>query len=243
MHQIRFRDPSGYARTGSWTGDEVVFADRSYTMSEVDILPPCEPSKVVCVGRNYEAHAHERGEQPPQRPHLFLKPPSALAGHGDRVVLPEGARVDPEAELGVVIGTQCRHVDRSEALGVVAGFTCVNDVSNRTEQDQEQNWVRGKAFDNACPIGPVLASVDAVGEDARVVCRVNGGTRQDAPRSSMIFPVPVLIEAITRHMTLEPGDVIATGTPEGVAPIEDGDRVEVEVEGVGVLENTVTREG
>lgn len=225
-----------------WTGEAIVFADRSYALDEVDILPPCRPSKVVCVGRNYEAHASERGVDPPQRPHLFLKPPSAVAGHGDRLVLPKQARVDPEAELGVVIGEQARRVDRSDAWSIVAGFTCVNDVSNRTEQDREQNWVRGKAFDNACPIGPFLAPVDAVSEEARIVCRVNGETRQDAPRSRMLFPVPVLIEEITRHMTLEPGDVIATGTPEGVAPVEDGDRVEVEVEGVGVLANTVTRE-
>ncbi len=240
MHQVRFLDPSGYARTGEWTGESIIFADRSYELEDVDILPPCEPSKIVCVGRNYEAHAHERGATPPDRPHLFLKPPSAVAGHGDRLLLPQDARIDPEAELGVVIKEQCRNVDRSDAMSVVAGFTCVNDVSNRTEQDREQNWVRGKAFDNAAPIGPFLAPVSDVPQDARIKLRVNGETRQDAARTSMIFPVPVLIEEITRYMTLEPGDVIATGTPEGVAPIQDGDRVEVDIEGVGVLQNTVT---
>ncbi len=242
MKKVRFRDPAGAIRTGTYIDDEVRFGGRSYAWDEVTVLAPCQPSKIVCVGRNYAEHADERGARVPDRPHLFLKPPSSVASHRDRLVLPgQGTRVDPEAELGVVIGMQVRNVPRDEAMSIVAGFTCVNDLSNRTEQDREQNWVRGKAFDNAAPLGPVLTTPDELPGDARIGLRVNGETRQSARIDQMVFPVPRLIEEITRSMTLEPGDVIATGTPEGVAPVEHGDEIEVEIEGVGVLRNTVER--
>ncbi len=240
MHTARFLDPAGSVRRGRWTDEGLVFAGETYALEEVELLAPCEPSKIVCIGRNYAEHAAERGADVPDRPHLFLKPPSAVAGPYDTITVPAGKeRIDPEAELGVIIGQQCRHVDRADAMGVVAGYTCVNDVSNRDDQDREQNWVRGKAFDNAAPLGPVIASPDAVPEDASIELRVNGTTRQEGSLSQLIFQVPELIEEITRYMTLEPGDVISTGTPAGVAPIEDGDVVEVEVEGVGILRNTM----
>jgi 2-keto-4-pentenoate hydratase/2-oxohepta-3-ene-1,7-dioic acid hydratase in catechol pathway len=156
------------------------------------------------------------------------------------VTLPAGKeRVEWEAELGVVIGEQCRHVDAADAMDVVAGFTCVNDVSNRDDQRVETNWVRGKAFDGAAPMGPVVADAGDVPEDARIRLRVNGETRQDSSRAKLIFDVPTLVEEVTRYLTLEPGDVISTGTPAGVGPLSDGDRVEVEVEGVGTLEHAV----
>jgi len=243
MHQMRFRDPAGAVRTGEYDADSdtVSFGGRTYDTEEVDVLPPCEPSKVVCVGRNYAAHAEERGEDVPDCPLLFLKPPNALAGHGDTVELPAEKRVEHEAELAVVIGEQCKHVDEADAMDAVRGFACADDVSNRTDQREEQNWVRGKAFDGACPLGPVLATPDEVPEDASVELRVNGETRQSSTIERFIFDVPELIAEITSYLTLEPGDVILTGTPEGVGELADGDTVEVEIEGVGVLEHGVER--
>ena len=243
MHRVRFKDPAGSVRTGEWHGEEVSFAGRTYGTQEVDILPPSEPTKILCIGLNYAAHAEESGSEIPDRPLIFMKGLNALAGHGDTIPLLAGKeRIDYEAELGVVIGQQCRHVSASDAMDVVEGFTCINDVSNRDDQRQEQNWIRGKAFDNAAPVGPVLATPDEVPDDAYVRSRVNGELRQDSSRDDFIFTIPELIEEITTYVTLEPGDLIATGTPEGVGPLSDGDTVEIEVEGVGTLVNDVTAE-
>ncbi len=240
MKYVRFRDPSGAVRRGQFEDGVVYFGGETFDFDSVDVLPPCEPSKIVCIGRNYADHAAEMDSDVPDRALLFLKPPNTLAGHGDTITLPaEKDRIDYEAELGVVIGDQCRNVPESEAMDVVAGFTCVDDLSNRDDQRQEQNWVRGKAFDGACPIGPVLATPEEVPANAAVRSRVNGELKQDGSRSQLIFSVPELIAEITTYLTLEPGDVIATGTPEGVGPLEDGDAVEVEVEGVGTLEHKV----
>jgi 2-keto-4-pentenoate hydratase/2-oxohepta-3-ene-1,7-dioic acid hydratase in catechol pathway len=170
---------------------------------------------------------------------LFLKGPNAIAGHRDVITLPDKNRVDYEAEIGIVIQEQCRNVPESRAMDVVAGFTCVNDISNRDDQEVEQNWVRGKAFDNSAPIGPVIATPQKVPDDADVKLFVNGECRQNSQRSQFIFSVPELIQEITTYVTLEPGDVISTGTPAGIGPLEDGDEVEVEVEGVGTLQHSV----
>ncbi|GGK62148.1 fumarylacetoacetate hydrolase family protein [Haloarcula sebkhae] len=254
MKRVRFRDTAGNVRGGRWTvedGEPVVtaaagpygriaFGDESYDPDEVDILPPCEPTKVVCIGRNYADHAEEMDSDVPDRPMLFLKAPNAVASHGKHLTMPSGKeRIDYEAELGVVIGEQCRNVSESGAMDVVAGYTCVNDISNRDDQRREQNWVRGKAFDNACPIGPLVATPEHVPEDASIKLRLNGETKQSSSREHLIFSVPELIAEITSYMTLEPGDVIATGTPEGVGPMEDGDEVEVEIEGIGTLKHSV----
>ena len=241
MYRVRFRDPAGSVRQGEWVESEITFANQRYDPEEVDVLAPCEPTKIVCIGRNYAAHAEERDEELPDRPLLFLKPPNAVAGHGDTVTLPADRYVEHEAELGVVIGEQCRNVSEPEAEKAIAGYTCFDDLSNRDDQDEEQNWIRGKAFDNAAPMGPVLATPEEVPHDARIQLRVNGETRQDSSLEHLIFSIPELIAEITHYMTLEPGDVIATGTPEGVGPVEDGDRVEVEIEGVGTLEHGVRR--
>ena len=242
MKYVRFRDPAGAVRRGTLEDGTVHFANEAYDFEgdEIEILPPCEPSKLVCIGKNYADHAAEMDSEVPDRPMLFLKPPNTLAAHGDTVTVPAGKeRIDYEAELGVVIGEQCRHVPEADAMDVIAGYTCVNDVSNRDDQRQEQNWVRGKAFDGAAPIGPVLATPDELPENPFVRSRVNGELKQDGSLEQLIFPIPELIAEITTFLTLEPGDVIATGTPEGVGPLADGDAVEIEVEGVGTLEHSV----
>ena len=250
MRQIRFSD-DGEPRYGEVTDDGTIRADpkrggrvtdavETFDIDSVDVLPPCEPSKIVCIGLNYADHAAEQGMDVPDRPLLFLKTPNTVASHGSTLELPAGKEtIEHEAELGVVIGKRCRNVDPGDAEDVIAGYTCVNDISNRDDQRVEQNWVRGKAFDDAAPIGPVIAAPEDVPEDAAVRCRVNGELRQDSSRSEFIFDVPTLIEEITSYMTLEPGDVISTGTPEGVGPLADGDTVEIAVEGVGTLTNQV----
>lgn len=255
MKRVRFRDTAGSERTGKWVDDQgntagtevageagkLVFADQEYDPTAVDILPPCEPSKIVCVGRNYAAHADERGEEVPDRPLLFLKGPNAVASHGSDVRLLAGKdQMEYEAELAVIIGKQCRHVPESDAMSVVEGYTCLVDISNRDDQDRETNWIRGKAFDNAAPIGPVCADPEHVPDDASIELFLNGERKQASTLEYLIFSIPELIAEITTYMTLEPGDVIATGTPEGVGPLSDGDEVTVEIEGVGRLKHTVS---
>jgi len=176
----------------------------------------------------------------PDRPLLFLKGPNAVATHGSTVTLPAGKeRIDWEAEFAVVIDRQCRNVAREEALSYVAGYTCLNDISNRDDQDREVQWVRGKAFDNAAPMGPVLATPEEVPDDARIELRVDGETKQSSSIDQFFFSVPELIAEISQYLTLEAGDVISTGTPAGVGPLSDGDHVEVEIEGIGTLAHDV----
>jgi len=254
MKRVRFRDSAGNVRGGRWTvedGEELVtaaagpygrisFGDETFTPEEVEILPPCEPTKIVCVGLNYADHADEQGKDVPDRPLLFLKPPNTVTSHGKRVTLPaDKARIDFEAELGVVIGERARNVNANAAEDVIAGYTCVNDLSNRDDQEVEQNWVRGKAFDDAAPIGPLVATPEHLKDDATIESRVNGEVKQRSSIDQFIFSIPELVEEITSFMTLEPGDVISTGTPAGVGPLADGDEVEIEVEGVGTLRHTV----
>ncbi|WP_299263802.1 fumarylacetoacetate hydrolase family protein [Halorientalis sp.] len=254
MKRVRFRDSAGNVRGGRWTvedGEEFVtaaagpygrisFGDEKFAPDEVEILPPCEPTKIVCVGLNYADHADEQDKEVPDRPLLFLKPPNTVTSHNKTVALPANkARIDHEAELAVVIGERCTGVSTSEAMDCVSGFTCLNDLSNRDDQEVEQNWVRGKAFDDAAPIGPLVATPEHVPEDATIECRVNGNLEQQSSRDQFIFSIPELIAEITTYMTLEPGDVISTGTPAGVGPLADGDEVEVTVEGLGTLRNTV----
>jgi 5-carboxymethyl-2-hydroxymuconate isomerase len=202
--------------------------------------------KVICVGLNYDVHAGESGMELPSTPLLFGKYANALVGDGDAIVLPEGiGHVDAEAELAVVIGETVSRVAAGDALSVVAGYTCANDVSAREAQFADGQWFRGKGYDTFCPVGPALVELDDP-SDLRVRQRVNGEPLQDARTSSLIFPIPELIAYVSRAITLEPGDLILTGTPEGVGyfreprlPLRDGDVVEVEVEGVGVLRNPV----
>ncbi len=213
-----------------------------YQPSAVRLLAPVEPSKIVCVGLNYREHVKESqsATKEPDEPVLFLKPPSALIGPGEKIIYPETAeRVDYEAELGVVIGRECRNVAPVEAEDFIFGFTCVNDVTARDLQKKDVQWTRAKGFDTFCPVGPWV--VDKIKyENLLVESYLNGELRQSAKTSMMIFPVPVLISFISRVMTLLPGDLISTGTPAGIAPMKVGDRIEIRVEGIGSLVNDIT---
>ncbi len=197
------------------------------------------PSKIVCVGRNYVAHAKELGNEVPERPMLFLKPPSAIIASGEAIILPRASsRVEYEGEIGVVVGTRMRRASAAEAVRGIGGFTCVNDVTARDLQKGDGQWGRAKGFDTFCPVGPVTTN----GLDWRaleVITRLNGVERQRAPSSDMHFGIPELLSYISHVMTLMPGDIIATGTPAGVGPLAAGDVVEVEIPGVGILSNPV----
>jgi 2-keto-4-pentenoate hydratase/2-oxohepta-3-ene-1,7-dioic acid hydratase in catechol pathway len=197
------------------------------------------PTKIVGIGENYRAHAAEMGKGLPEEPLMFLKPPSALILDGAPIERPAGyARVDHEGELGVVIGQRARRVPRERALDVVAGFTCVNDVTVRELQKKDGQWARAKGFDTFCPVGPrIVPGLDP--SNLRIRVRVDGVVRQDSSTSDMIFDVPTLIAFVSAHMTLEPGDIISTGTPSGVGNLEPGNIVEVEIDGIGVLRNPV----
>jgi 2-keto-4-pentenoate hydratase/2-oxohepta-3-ene-1,7-dioic acid hydratase in catechol pathway len=201
------------------------------------------PGKIVCVGRNYAKHASELGNVVPSEPLIFLKPPSAVIPSGAPIVLPEGVgRVDYEGEIGVVIGTRARHVPEPDAWGVVAGFVAVNDVTARDLQHKDSQWSRAKGFDSFCPLGAVMPLREVRPETLQVITRVNGQERQRGEIGELAFSIPTLIAYISRIMTLEPGDLIATGTPEGVGPLSAGDEVEVTVTGVGSVRNPVVAE-
>ena len=212
-----------------------------YDPSAVKLLAPVEPSKIVCIGLNYKEHVKESqsADKAPDEPVLFLKPPSSLIGPGARITYPEMAgRVDYEAELGVIIGRECKNAAAIEAEDYIFGFTCVNDVTARDLQKKDGQWTRGKGFDTFCPVGPWI--VDRLKyEDLLVESYLNGQLRQSSKTSLLIFPIPELISFISKVMTLYPGDLISTGTPAGVGPMQPGDRIEVRIEGIGSLVNDV----
>ena len=201
------------------------------------------PGKIVCIGRNYVAHARELGNQVPDRPLLFLKPPSSLISSGEAIRLPpDSARVEHEAEIALVIGRRCRNISEADALSVVAGYAPLNDVTARDLQRLDVQFTRAKGYDTFCPVGPVVPAHGRDWRDLVVTCRVNGEERQRARADEMVFGVPALIAYITRVMTLEPGDLVATGTPAGVGPIGPGDTVEVSLEGLSAVVNEVIAE-
>jgi len=217
---------------------------REHSIEGIRLLPPCAPTKIVCVGRNYVEHAKELGNEVPSEPLIFLKPPSSMLAAGEQVVYPGlSQRVDFEGELGVVIGTRARRVRREEAMSHVLGYTVVNDVTARDLQKKDGQWTRGKGFDTFCPVGPwVVPATEVNLATLRVTTRLNGEVKQDGPITDMIFPVADIIEYVTQFLTLEPGDLIATGTPPGVGPMQPGAVVEVEINGIGLLRNTVVAE-
>jgi 2-keto-4-pentenoate hydratase/2-oxohepta-3-ene-1,7-dioic acid hydratase in catechol pathway len=213
---------------------------RAWRLDEVRLLAPVVPSKIVCVGRNYAAHAAELGNEVPKEPLIFLKPPSAIIGPGEPIVLVRYSKqVEHEGELALVVGRRCSHLDDdSDPLAYLLGYTCLNDVTARDIQKAETLFDRAKGFDTFCPVGPhIETALDP--HDVLVETRVNGAMRQSGRTSLMIYPVSFLVRWISRMMTLEPGDVIATGTPAGVGPLQPGDVVEVSISGVGRLQNPV----
>jgi 2-keto-4-pentenoate hydratase/2-oxohepta-3-ene-1,7-dioic acid hydratase in catechol pathway len=212
----------------------------SFPLSEVQLLAPVEPSKIVCVGRNYLEHAAELGNKVPEQPLLFLKAPSALIGPDEDILLPpESQQVEHEGELGVVIRRRASRIGEDEdPLSYVWGYTCVNDVTARDLQRKDVQFTRAKSFDTFCPAGPFIET-QADPLDLLVSTRLNGQVKQSARTSAMAFSVPFLIRYISHAMTLLPGDLIATGTPAGVSKMQQGDVVEVEVEGLGILRNSV----
>ena len=202
---------------------------------------PARPSKIVCVGRNYAEHAKELGNEVPQEPLIFLKPPSSLISDGDAIVYPPiSQRVDFEGELGVVIGRRSRNLPRSQALDAILGFTIINDVTARDLQKKDGQWTRGKGFDTFCPVAPWYVPRREVDLDSLEIRTVlNNDVRQRGFPREMIFPLDAIIAFVTQFMTLEPGDLIATGTPPGVGPMKPGDTVRIEITGLGTLQNPV----
>lgn len=210
-------------------------------LGSAQLLPPATPGKIVCVGRNYRAHAQELGNEVPSEPLLFFKPPSSLLAPGGTVLLPKASeRVDFEGELALVIGRRVRKLAADADLtGVIRGYTLADDVSARDLQKKDGQWTRAKGFDTFCPLGPVVSDeLDPLG-GATLETRVNGQVRQHASTADFIFTIPELLAYISAAFTLEPGDVILTGTPAGVGQLKPGDRVEVELSGIGTLAHGV----
>jgi len=213
---------------------------RTWRAADVRFVAPVQPGKIVCVGRNYAAHAAELGNEVPKEPLIFLKPPSSVIGPGEAIVLPaQSQKVEHEGELGLVVGRRCSHLkDSDDALSYLLGYTCVNDVTARDLQKADVQFTRAKGFDTFCPVGPhIETQLDPA--DVLVETHVNGARRQSGRTSLMIYPVAFLVRWISNVMTLLPGDLIATGTPAGVGPLVAEDAVEISVSGVGVLRNPV----
>jgi 2-keto-4-pentenoate hydratase/2-oxohepta-3-ene-1,7-dioic acid hydratase in catechol pathway len=250
MRTCRYRH-AGQERWGVIEGDRVrpltgepwaggLAEGKPLALGEVTLLAPVRPSKVVCVGRNYAAHAREMGNEVPAQPLLFLKPPSAVVGPGEAIRCPpQSADVQHEAELGVVVGRALSRASAAEARHAVFGYTCVNDVTARDIQREEKQFTRAKGFDTFCPVGPWIdTGLDP--SELAVSCRVNGTERQRGSTRDMVFDPYALLAFISNVMTLWPGDLVSTGTPDGVGRVQPGDVIEVEVGGLGVLRNPVT---
>jgi 2-keto-4-pentenoate hydratase/2-oxohepta-3-ene-1,7-dioic acid hydratase in catechol pathway len=218
---------------------EIQFTGQRMELAAIKLLAPVLPSKVVAIGKNYAEHASEMGGDVPEQPLIFLKPSTSVIGSGGTIDYPPSSeRVDFEGELAVVIGRLCRDVPASRAMEVVFGYTCANDVTARDQQKTDGQWSRAKGYDTFCPLGPWIET-DLDWADLRITTRLNGEVKQDAKTSQIVHRVPELVEYVTACMTLLPGDVILTGTPAGVGPMQIGDEVTVEIENIGRLINTV----
>jgi 2-keto-4-pentenoate hydratase/2-oxohepta-3-ene-1,7-dioic acid hydratase in catechol pathway len=251
MRIIRFREHTQEWPSWGWVSEDRVgliagspFSDfrreaAERPLSAVQLLPPVAPGKIICIATNYAAHAGELGTEVPALPLLFSKPPSSVIGPGEPILLPpQSQRVEHEAELAVVIGQRARWISPDEAPGYILGYTAANDVTARDLQNTDGQWTRAKGFDTFCPLGPWIEThLDP--SDLLVTCHVNGQLRQMASTRDMIFPVPQLLAFVSSIMTLEPGDVLLTGTPSGIGPLAAGDEVRVEIEGLGALANPV----
>ena len=250
MHKITRFQTTSYTGYGLLDGETIheletpwsTTRGRAHALAEVRLLAACAPSKIVCVGRNYRDPAKELGNEVPAEPLIFLKPPSSLIASGDSIVYPAiSENVNYEGELGVVIGPQAaRHVPAGQAQDYIFGYTCVNDVTARDLQRKDGQWTRGKGFDTFCPVGPwIVRREDVAFGDLRVRTLLDGEVKQDGSVQDMIFSVGAIIAFVTQFMTLEPGDLIATGTPSGVGPMQAGSMVSVEINGIGVLQNRI----
>jgi 2-keto-4-pentenoate hydratase/2-oxohepta-3-ene-1,7-dioic acid hydratase in catechol pathway len=213
---------------------------REYSLKEIRLLAPCQPGKIVCLGVNYHSHAEEFSHPVPAAPLIFLKPPTAVIGPEDNIVLPHNGRIDYECELAVVIGRAARHIGEKTAMDYILGYTCFNDVSDRDAQKQDQQWTRAKGYDTFAPMGPWLET-GVCPSDLKIETYLNGSCKQCSRTRHLIFGIPQLVSFISGVMTLLPGDVIATGTPSGVGPLHAGDSVEVRIEGIGTLRNSVIK--
>ncbi len=203
-------------------------------------MAPLNPTKIICVGKNYAKHAAEMGGEVPAEPLIFMKPPSALLDSGASIVMPsQSERVDYEGEIGIIIGRRATKVSQADAWSYVESILPLNDVTARDLQAKDNQWTRAKGFDSFCPVGTPVPVADVDLDALGVTTRVNGEVRQEGDASDMVFDIPTIIEYISNVMTLEPGDLIATGTPEGIGPLQAGDVVEVEVRGVGKVSNPV----
>jgi 2-keto-4-pentenoate hydratase/2-oxohepta-3-ene-1,7-dioic acid hydratase in catechol pathway len=229
---------------GEVKGDRVI-ADKglysdTFLLKDLQILTPVQPSKIICVGLNYIDHAKELGMDIPAEPVFFLKPASSILGHLGKIVYPEMSKhIDHEGELAVIIGKRCKNISQKDASNVIMGYTCFNDVTARDLQKKDVQWTRSKSFDTFAPMGPYIADPMLDVSKLAIRTRVNGELHQNSNTANLIFNVPYLIEFISSIMTLERGDIISTGTPAGVGELSVGDDVEVEIENVGLLKNTV----
>lgn len=253
MQLVRFASPGGTPGYGLLDGDRVreiygsiygsfKVGTRSWSLDQVTLHAPAQPGKIIGVARNYAEHAEELGNKVPTEPMLFIKASTSIIGPGDPIIIPHDVgRVDYEGELAVVIRRKARYVAESDAAQYILGYTCLNDVTARDLQKRDTKFARAKGFDSFCPIGPWLVTgISPL--NRRIRTTVNGEVRQDGDTRDMIHGIWALIAFISRIMTLQPGDVIATGTPRGVGPIVPGDKVCVEIEGIGTLENPVIAE-
>jgi 2-keto-4-pentenoate hydratase/2-oxohepta-3-ene-1,7-dioic acid hydratase in catechol pathway len=245
MNIIRYSLNRHTPSTANDSDPNVRRGDASALPAGARLLPPCSPSKIVCVGRNYAEHAKELGNEVPQEPLIFLKPPSSLIASGDAIVYPKlSQKVDFEGELGVVIGKLARNVKSTDAASYILGYTCVNDVTARDLQKKDGQWTRGKGFDTFCAVGPFIVPRDEADFNSfRVRTFVDGVKKQDGSVLEMLFSVNDIIAYVSAFMTLQPGDLIATGTPPGVGPLQPGSKVQIDIAGLGVLENTVVAQG
>jgi 2-keto-4-pentenoate hydratase/2-oxohepta-3-ene-1,7-dioic acid hydratase in catechol pathway len=251
MKFVRFRKEKEL-KYGAVEGDRVreikgsVFSDyetsdKTFSINDIKIVAPCRPSKVIAVGLNYRSHAEELKMDIPEEPLIFMKPPTAVVGHEENIIFPSMAkRVDYEGELGVVIGKACRNVAARDACEYIVGYTCFNDVTARDLQKKDIQFTRSKSFDSFAPMGPFIET-ELDPDNTRIESFLNGEKKQSGSTRDLIFSVDYLVCFISRIMTLLPGDVIATGTPAGIGPMQVGDIVEVKIDGIGTLKNSVVR--
>jgi len=250
MRILRYQSQTGEAHTGWILDDQIglihgdIFnqfqrGEATIPLSSVKLLPPVIPGKIICVGRNYAAHAEEHGAEVPEIPLIFFKPPSSIIGTGDNIIIPpQSNQIEHEAELVVVIGKRGRWIDADHVFDHILGFTIANDVTARDLQRSDYQWTRAKGFDTFCPLGPWIET-EFDPADAMVTCNVNGNMRQMASTRDMAFTIRQLIAFTSSIMTLEPGDILLTGTPSGVGKIEPGDEIEISIDGIGTLKNNV----